>query len=90
MSSAKIKQLTILQEKNTNATESLELEETFKGHLGQLPCNEQGHAQLHQVAQDLMQPYLKSLQDGASTIPLGNLFQCLTTLTVKDFYLHLT
>ena len=31
--------------------ESLELEETFKGHLVQLPCNAQGHAQLRQVAQ---------------------------------------
>ena len=34
----------------------LELEETFKGHLVQLPCNEQGHPQLHQVTQALMQP----------------------------------
>jgi len=26
--------------------ESFELEGTFKGHLVQLPCNEQGHLQL--------------------------------------------
>ena len=31
--------------------ESLELEGTFKGHLGQIPCNEQGHLQLDQGAQ---------------------------------------
>ena len=35
--------------------ESLELEGTFKGHLVQLPCNEQGHAQLDQVAQSPVQ-----------------------------------
>ena len=29
--------------------ESFELERTFRGHLVQLPCNEQGHPQLHQV-----------------------------------------
>ena len=42
-------------------TEPLELEGTFKGHLVQLPCNEQGHAQLDQVAQGLIQPRLESL-----------------------------
>jgi len=42
-------------------TEPLELEGTFKGHLVQLPCNEQGHAQLDQVAQGLIQPHLESL-----------------------------
>ena len=30
-------------------SEWLELEGTCKGHLVQLPCNEQGHLQLHQV-----------------------------------------
>ena len=33
---------------------------TFKGHLLQLPCNEQGHLQLDQVAQSPMQPDLES------------------------------
>ena len=42
--------------------ESLELEGTFKVHLVQLPCNEQGHPQLDQVAQGLIQPRLESLQ----------------------------
>ena len=39
---------------------SLELEGTFKGHLVQVPCNEQGHAQLHQVTH--IQPHRESLQ----------------------------
>ena len=43
-------------------TELLELEGTFKGHLVQLTCNEQGCAQLHQVVQGLIQPGLESLQ----------------------------
>ena len=31
----------------------IELEGTFKGHLAQLPCSEQGHLQLHQVLRAL-------------------------------------
>ena len=42
--------------------ESLELEGTFKGHLVQLPCKEQGAPQLDQIAQSLIQPLLESLQ----------------------------
>jgi len=45
-------------------TESIELKGTFTGHLVQLPCNEQGHAQLDQVAQGLIQPCFESLQRG--------------------------
>jgi len=41
--------------------ESLEMEVTFKGHLVQLPCNEQGHPQLDQAAQSLIQSCLDSL-----------------------------
>ena len=41
-------------------TESFELERTFKGHLVQLPCNEQGRPQLDQVAQSLVQRGLES------------------------------
>jgi len=43
-------------------TESLELEGTSEGRLVQLPGNEQGHPQLDEVAQGLIQPYLESLQ----------------------------
>jgi len=35
------------------------LEGTFKGHLVQLPCSEQGHSQLDQVAQSPVQPDLE-------------------------------
>jgi len=38
---------------------SLELEGVFKGHLVQLPCNEQGHPELDQVAQILIKPHLE-------------------------------
>lgn len=40
---------------------SLELERTFKGHLVQLPCNEQ-HPQLNQLTQSLVQSGLEHLQ----------------------------
>ena len=46
--------------------ESFELEETFKGHLVQLPCNEQGHPMLDQAAQGLIQPALKVSRDRTS------------------------
>jgi len=51
--------------------ESLELEGAFKGHLVQLPCNEQGHALLDQVAQGLPQPRLESLQGWGIHHPSG-------------------
>ena len=42
--------------------ESSEFEGMLKGHLVQLPCNEQGHLQLHQIAQSLIQADLEHLQ----------------------------
>ena len=38
------------------------LEGTFKDHLVQLPCNEQGHLQLDRVAQTPVQPDLECFQ----------------------------
>ena len=52
--------------KNSNFTlkryYDIELERTFKGHLVQLPYNEQGHLQLEQAAQSPIQPDLECLQ----------------------------
>ena len=42
--------------------EFLELEGAFKGYLVQLPCNEQGHPQLNQVAQRPLHPDLECVQ----------------------------
>jgi len=66
--------------------ESLELEGTFKGHLVQLPCNEQGHHSHIRLPRASSSLALKVSRDGASTTSLGNLCQCITTLTVKDFF----
>jgi len=52
----------LIESQKGRIIESLELEGTIKGHLVQLPCNEQGHPQLDQVAQGLIQPCLESLQ----------------------------
>ena len=67
--------------------ELFELEGTLKGHLVQLPCNEQGHPQLHQVLRSLSSLALGVSRDGVSTTSLGNLCQCLTTLTITIFFL---
>jgi len=69
-------------------TESFELEGTLRGHLVQLPCNEQGHLQFHQVNQSPIQPDLECLQGWDINHPtLGNMFQCCTTLIIKNFFL---
>jgi len=54
--------------------EFYELKGTIKGHLVQLPCNEQGHLQLHQVLKALSSLTFSVSRDGASTTSLGNLF----------------
>jgi len=66
--------------------QSLELEGTLEDHLLQLPCNEQGHLQLKQVLRALVSLILSVSRDGASTTSLGNLCQCLTMFTVKNFF----
>ena len=53
---------------NHRTTELFELEGTLKGHLVQLPCSEQGHLQLNQVAQSLVQLTLNISEDEESTI----------------------
>jgi len=59
----------------------------LKGHTVQLTCNEQGRLQLDQVAHSLVQPALECLQGWGTHTSLHNLFQCLTTLIVKNFFL---
>ena len=59
---------------------------SWKGS-GPTPCNEQGHLQLSQGAQSPSSLTLDVSRDGASTTSLGNLCQCLTTLTVKNIFL---
>jgi len=57
-----------------------ELKRTLKGHLVQHPCNEQGHLQLHQVAQS--QPATLSVPPKAGyPPPLWATSFSLTTLT---------
>ena len=65
----------------------VELREIFKGHLVQLPCNEQGHPQLYEVLKAPTSLTLNVSRDGSSTTSLGNLFYCFTTLMVKNFFL---
>ena len=38
------------------------VEGTFRGHLAQAPCSEQGHLALDQVAQSPIQPGIECLQ----------------------------
>ena len=53
----------------------------------QPPCCVQGHQPLDRAAQSHIQPGLECLQDGVSTTSLGSLFQCITILWVKHFFL---
>ena len=57
--------------------ELLELKDTFKGHLVQLLCSEQGHLELGRLLIAPSSLTLHVSKDGASTTSLGNLFQCL-------------
>ena len=68
--------------------ESFELEETLKGHLAQLPCNEQRHLQLHQGLRAPSSLTFSISRDEASATSLGNLCQCFTTLSIKNLALH--
>jgi len=68
-------------------TESHELEGSLEGHVAQLPCNEQKHLQLDQVAQSPVSPDLECLQGRASTTSLDSVFQCFNTFIIKNFFL---
>ena len=70
--------------------ESLQLEGASEGHPVQLPCSEQGHHSYIRLPRAWASLVLKFSRVGAPTTSLGNLFQCLTTLTVKEFYWYAT
>jgi len=62
------------------------LEETLKIIWFQPPCHRQGHLPPDQVDHSPVQPGLEHFsREGAATASLGNLFQSLTTLIVKNF-----
>jgi len=44
-------EIKLVSSKNHRITELFGLERTFRGHLAQPPCSEQGHLQPDQVAQ---------------------------------------
>jgi len=69
------------------STESFELEGSLKGHLVQLPGNEQGHLQLHQVLRAPSSLTLSVSKGWDTTTSLGNPFQYLTTFIVKSYFL---
>ena len=50
------------ESQNQRTIKLFELGRTTEDHLVQLPSNEQGHLQLHQVAQSPIQPDLECLQ----------------------------
>ena len=64
-------------------TESLELKGTIEGHLVQLPAENRDTYSSIMLLRALPSLTLNISRDGASTNFLGNLLQCLTTLTVK-------
>ncbi len=64
--------------------ESFGLEETLRSHLVQLPCSELGPPQLDPVLRACSSLSLNASKDGASTISLGNMCLCLTTVVMKD------
>ena len=71
--------LSLLQSQNHR----FELEGAIKGHLVQLPSNEQRHLWLDQVLRAPSSLVLNVSKDRASTTSLGNLCQCFTTFTIK-------
>lgn len=62
------------------------LGESLKGHLIQPLCREQEHFQPGQTVQSPVQPGVECFSDEVSTPSLGTLFQCLTTLTIKNLF----
>lgn len=64
-------------------TESQTLESTYF----QYPCHRQGHLPLYQMLKAPSNPASNTFRYEAFTAFLRNLFQCLTTHVVKNFFL---
>lgn len=60
---------------------------TFKGHPVQPTCSEQQLLPPNQAAQSPIQPDLECSQGRGIHSSLGNLLQCSTKLTVKNYFL---
>lgn len=60
-------------------------ERNLKYHLVPLPRHGQGHLPPNELT--AFQPDLEYFQDGPFSVCLGNLGQCLTTLTGRNFFL---
>jgi len=67
--------------------QSFDLEGTVEDHLVQLPCSEQAHLQLPQVLRAPSSLTLGVCRDGAPITSLGNMCQCFTSLSIKNFFL---
>jgi len=72
--------------------ELFELKDTLKGHLVQLPCNEQGYLHLNHRAQSLVQPDLECLLGrgwwcrSTGTLPSRTCFTASPTDCIKPFF----
>jgi len=67
--------------------ESFMLEGSLKGHLVQLPCNVQGHLQLHRVLGAQSSPTLNVFGDRAATT--SGLPVTVTTLITKKRFSYI-
>jgi len=63
------------------------LEGTFRGHLVQLPAVSRDIFNYTRLLRAPSNLALNVSRDGDSTTSLGNIFQCFTTLIVKNFFL---
>jgi len=64
------------------------IEKDHNDHRVSTPCYVQGPQPPDQAAQSHIQPGLEWLQEWSVHTLLGNLFQCVTTLCVKNFFLN--
>lgn len=67
--------------------EWFEMERTLRGHLAQLPYSEQGAPLAPSGAQSPYSLGLSVSSDGAGTTSLCSVFQCLTSLILKNLFL---